>query len=483
MTSRIRSPTSAAGGFRTRFRHCWPTVTILSVVSQSVTAEEPPVAQPEAALLRATLHAGPVDLTPGGFIELTALYRKRNETADIGSSFGAIPFPNNSNYRESEFRQTERNSRLSLLAEAPVSDANRVSGYFESDFVSAGASSNSIESNSYTLRVRQLYFSWERPERGWAITAGQAWSLATMLRKGLAPRSEDIPLVDDGQYVAGFVWTRQTQLRIVKSFSGAMAVGISFEAPQNAMKGTAPPGVIAGNPGGPGFSGSTSYSADVAPDVVIKWAYDPGFAHFELFSLTRFLHDRAATDAVDPTTSRSHTTAAQSFGGGLIVPLWPGRLDLHVSGIVGRGNGRYGSAQLGDSTYNPSNGSVEPLHQAQGLIGVVDHATRDLDFFAYHGYEDQRAAYGLVPLDNSACNAPYASTSAVVAKPACGGVGIVRHYVGGFLWKFYKGSLGYIHGGPEVEYVKNRTYLARNGTTASTDNVMVYLTVRYFPFQ
>jgi hypothetical protein len=62
-------------------------------------------------------------------------------------------------------------------------------------------------------------------------------------------------------------------------------------------------------------------------------------------------------------------------------------------------------------------------------------------------------------------------------------VGIVRHYVGGFLWKFYKGRLGYIHGGPEIEYLANTTYTARNGTIGRTNDTMFYLTIRYFPFQ
>ena len=431
----------------------------------------------------ATFQAGPVALTPGGFVEFTTIYRARNQTADIGSSFGAIPFPNNNNYKVSEFRQTERNSRFSLLAQGPSDDQNQVAGYLETDFVSAGTSSNSGESNSYTLRVRQLYLNWTRPDWGWAITAGQAWSMATMLRRGLAPRDEDIPLVDDGQYVSGFVWTRQSQLRVVKTFNSSIALGLSLESPQNVVKGVAPSGTTATNPGGAGMNNSTNYSTDIAPDAIFKLAYDPRFGHYEIYSLTRFLHDRAPSTPGVLSSEGNHTTVAQSIGGGFIVPLWPGRVDLHASGLVGHGNGRYGSAQLGDSTYNTTDGSISALHQSQGLLGLVGHATRDLDFFAYHGYEDQRAAFNLVPQDNTACNTPYASVSALPSAAGCGGVGIVRHYVGGFLWKFYKGRLGYIHGGPEIEYLTNTTYTARNGTIGRTNDTMFYLTVRYFPFQ
>jgi hypothetical protein len=66
-------------------------------------------------------------------------------------------------------------------------------GYLETDFVSAGTSSISYESNGYTLRVRQAYLRWSRPDLGWAIVAGQAWSLVTRYKSGLTVREEDIP--------------------------------------------------------------------------------------------------------------------------------------------------------------------------------------------------------------------------------------------------------------------------------------------------
>ena len=49
----------------------------------------------------ASFQAGPVTITPGGFFELTSIYRTRNETADIGSSFSGVPFPDNNKDRKS----------------------------------------------------------------------------------------------------------------------------------------------------------------------------------------------------------------------------------------------------------------------------------------------------------------------------------------------------------------------------------------------
>jgi hypothetical protein len=427
--------------------------------------------------------AGPVKIIPGGFLELTGIYRTRNEAADIGSSFSGIPFPNNNNYNTAEFRETSRNSRFSVLAQGPSDDPNKVEGYLETDFVSAGATSNSNESNSYTLRVRQLFLNWSRPDLGWAATAGQAWSLATMYKHGLAPRQEDIPLVDEGQYVTGFTWTRQPQLRLVKTFASSVALGLSLESPQNVVKGIAPSGTIAATTGGSGFNSATNYSTDIAPDAIVKLAFDPGFGHYELYSLTRFLHDRAPSIPGALSSEGDHTTVAESVGGGFILPLWGHWLDLHATTLIGHGNGRYGSAQLGDSTYNPHDGSISPLRQDQALVGLIGHPTKTLDFFAYGGYEEQKAEYGLIPADNTACDTHFVDVDSLPKTAGCGGVGTVRHVAGGFLWKLYQGRLGYIHAGPEIEYVKDTTYTARNGTLGRTNDTMVYLTVRYFPFQ
>jgi hypothetical protein len=427
------------------------------------------------------IQLGPIMLTPGGFLEFTSIYRKRNETADIASSFGSIPFQNNNNYYIHEFRETARDSRVSLLAQGPPDYNYKAEGYLETDFVSAGTSSNGTESNSYTLRVRQAYLSWSRPDRGWAIVAGQAWSLVTLYKSGLTARQEDIPLVDDGQFYAGFNWARQTQFRLVKSFSPALALGLSLESAQNALKGNVPTGATAANPGGPGLNSGATYSTDIAPDVIVKLALDPGYGHYELYSLTRFLHDLAPSVPGSLPSEARHTTVAQSFGGGLIVPLWGRWLELHATTLFGHGNGRYGSAQLSDSTYNTTDGSIAALRQQQGLVGLISHPLESFDVYAYGGIEQQTAAYGLVPDNNMACSANFINVGSLPAGADCGSVGRVRQVAGGFVWKAYRGPLGYVTAGPEVEYVKDTTYAARNGTSAGTNNVMVYITIRYYP--
>lgn len=430
-----------------------------------------------------SFQAGPVIITPSGFFELTSIYRTRNETADIGSSFGEVPFPSNNNYGTGEFRETARDSRFAVLIQGAFDGPNAVEAYFESDFESAGISSNSNESNSYTLRVRQLGMNWTNTQIGWSVTAGQAWSLATMQRYGLAPRKEDIPLVDDGQYLTGWVWARQPQVRVVKTFTPQFALGLSLEQPQDVLKGTPPPGTTASNPGGPVLNSTVNYSTDIAPDVIVKMAFDPAIGHFEAYSLTRFLHDRAPSDPGILSSEGNHTTVAESVGGGLILPIWPHWVDVHANTLIGHANGRYGSAQLGDATYNTKTGAIAALHEDQASLGLIGHASKTLDFFAYAGFEQQKPAYELIPANNTACDTPYGNLNSLPTGATCGGVGTVRQAAGGFLWKFYQGRLGYVHGGPEFEYVKDTTYTARDGSVGRTNVKMIYLTVRYFPYQ
>src|SRR5207249_3456692 len=110
-----------------------------------------------------------------------SIYRSRNETADIASNFNTgIPMPNSPNYHLWEFRESAHQSRLALLAQGRADEDTKLAGYVETDFQSAGTSSNSVESNSYTLRLRQAYATLDKRDWGTYILGGQAWSLLTL---------------------------------------------------------------------------------------------------------------------------------------------------------------------------------------------------------------------------------------------------------------------------------------------------------------
>ena len=57
--------------------------------------------------------------------------------------------------------------------------------------------------------------------------------MATQDRVGITPRQENIPLTIDAQYVVGFNWARQWQVRFVKDFDDhRIWAGLSLEEPQ-----------------------------------------------------------------------------------------------------------------------------------------------------------------------------------------------------------------------------------------------------------
>ena len=100
-----------------------------------------------------------VKLTWGGFLEADTVYRTHNEVADVGTNFTAIPYPFSPLYGENEFHGSARGSRLSLLAEGVLDPVQKLSGYYEMDFLGALVTSNYNQSNSWGMRIRQAYFT------------------------------------------------------------------------------------------------------------------------------------------------------------------------------------------------------------------------------------------------------------------------------------------------------------------------------------
>lgn len=102
-----------------------------------------------------------VKLSWGGFIEAAGIYRTRNEVADVASDLNNIPYPISPLYHENELRFSARQSRLWFLAEGDISMSQTIKAYFEMDFLGAATTANSIQTNSYTPRIRQAFLSWD----------------------------------------------------------------------------------------------------------------------------------------------------------------------------------------------------------------------------------------------------------------------------------------------------------------------------------
>jgi len=437
---------------------------------------------------------GGVTVTLGGFLAAEGVYRTRNITADIGSSFGAIPTANSANYHTGEFRGSARQSRISLLAEGQVSPNQKVAGYFETDFLGVGTTSNSFESNSYVPRLRQAYLTYDNDSFGGHVLLGQSWSLLTLNRIGITPRQENIPLTIDAQYVPGFNWKRQWQLRVDKDFlDHRVWLGASFEEPQtNYYTGPNGLGVAAGtaaitNLGGSLLNGTNSYSNDIAPDLVVKAAFDPGWGHYELFGLGKLLHDRVSFTG----DGRNNTTVAGGVGGGAILPVVPKKLDFQLSGMAGYGIGTYGSGQLPDAIVS-STGSPKPLPEYTILAGLVAHPTPLLDIYSYVGTEQisrtsfnlgtRSFGYGNPLYGDGGCNSEL-STLACVANTS----GITQSTIGGW-WRFLKGGYGTVQAGAQYSYTRRDIFPGAGATantrvSTSTDDNMVLFSFRYLPFQ
>ena len=133
--------------------------------------------------------------------------------------------------RMNEFHGSARQSRISLLAEGQVDPRQKLSGYFEMDFLGAGNTSNYNQSNSWVPRVRQAHATYDNTDWGVHVLAGQAWSLLTQNQVGIMPRNENISLTIDASYVDGFNYTRNWQVRFVKDFGPMASFGISVENP------------------------------------------------------------------------------------------------------------------------------------------------------------------------------------------------------------------------------------------------------------
>src|SRR5882762_6489686 len=270
----------------------------MDLTQQAVEKTEPPTENPAAIRFKG------ITITPGGFLEAAGIYRTHNENGDVTSTFGNIPFSGSANSHLSEFRGTARQSRFSLLAESQINKW-KVSGYYEADFLGAAPTANELESGSFNLRQRQLWGQAES-ENGLSILAGQSWSLMTTDRKGLAPLKEFIPLTIDSQYVVGYNWARQWGARVTKKFGDRLWAAFAIENPETNLSVINPPVGVFGFNTSPNAQspnsqftlsnvpGANGISTDLAPDLIAKVVFEPGWGHYEVKALGRFFRDRIA---------------------------------------------------------------------------------------------------------------------------------------------------------------------------------------------
>jgi hypothetical protein len=469
-----------------------------------------------------SLLLGGMSITPGGFLELGSVTRDHFIGADMATPFGNIPFAFIPSSHSAEFRFSARRSRLSFLTLGDVNPKTHLSGFGEFDFLGAAQTANTNESNSFNPRIRQLYMVADNDDYGAHLLAGQAWSLATMNIVGIVPRTENTPLVIDDQYVPGFVWARQPQLRVTKDFDETLWFALSAENPATTFGGTTPVlpfgGTIVNTLGAVGaafpqssivggslFNNGNALSLNQMPDIIGKVAWDPTFfdrtIHMEVLGIFRQFNDRIiypfGTGTVNgffgaPIVNHNNQTVGDAVGGSILVPIIPKVLDARFSGLTGRGIGRYGASQLADATFK-SDGSLAPIPETILLAGLTWHALPGLDFYTYAGEEDENASFGFSAVKGSA---PFGYGNPAFVNTGCniedfgtgmggfactGNTKLVRQITGGFWDDIYKGPFGRLAGGLQYSFTQKFAFAGVGGTPERNENIF-FTSLRYYPF-
>lgn len=441
----------------------------------------------------ATIHYKGLTLSPIGFVAAEGVWRQRNITADIGSSFSAIPFSGTTNGNMTEFRLTGRQSRIGLLATGNAGDT-KLTGYWESDFLTVGTTSNSNESNSYALRVRQFFLSALTGD--WNISAGQMWSMVTPDKTSAGnPRSEAVPLTIEAQYAVGFNWARQAGLRFVNKMGDAASFGFGVEEAQATFSGRNLPGnFVTGQTGGSLLNGTTTYSTDYSPDFVAKLAFDPkGMGHWELKGVASSFRDRII-DPATATASRNSTTWGYGVGFGVYFPMTSGGrdvMDLGLSGLYGTGIGRYGTAGMADVTIGADT-TLKTIKASQILLSLETHPTKNLDVYGYLGaeYADRTSfvngagkgvGYGSPLNSNAACQTEAAPTNNTTPVGGACNADPRAYWQAnlGFWYRFYKGSAGTLQWGMQYSYTSKNTWSDSAGNQPQAIDNMLFSSFRY----
>jgi hypothetical protein len=522
------------------------------------------------------IHYKGITITPGGFLAAETAYRNKATGSDINTSFGAVPLPGQPGAHTTEFNLNAGQSRFSALAEGKLANVT-LNGYVETDFNSAGTTSNNNESNSYTLRIRQG-FGQAHWDNGFQITGGQMWSLATETKKATDNRTEATPLTIDPQYTVGFSWNRQYGLRVSKTWgeNTKLTLAASMENANTTL-------TVQGNPttvipattntvitdgvttvnipvatsttfnnflvGQPGVTGGLfnpigTYAWNKAPDFIFKAAADTHFGHFEVFGILSQFRDRVypcsaahgpinlifpagdgtnlptvVAPAVDCALTGADFASSGAFndsrtGGGIGAN---GRislghhLDVGVHVLGGDGIGRYGTAQLADTTVR-QDGTLALIRSYQALGTLEFHATPKLDIYAYIGgeyagrttFNSGKTGYGSPNRNDSGCfveTAPLAAPAGAINTTAVlGANGFIPGALAncdndtrsifegttGFWYRVYNGPKGRMQFGVQYSYVVRNTWSGLGaggaGTSAGAHGIdsMVFTSMRYY---
>jgi hypothetical protein len=499
--------------------------TVVSIQETQKSISEPPTA----------LHFKGITITPGGFLAAETVRRSRALASDINTPFNSITMPGASASNISEFFGTGRQSRVAMLAEGRLASA-KVSGYVEADFLSAGVTSNNNQSNSYTLRQRQVWAQ-AALDNGFTLTGGQMWSLVTETKHGVDNRSEALPMVIDPNYTVGFSWARQYGMRASKNFGNKVWFAVSMENSQATVTthGNASNFLI-GSPGTGGglynsaittcttntttfattCSAAANYSFNPSPDIIAKLAFEPGFGHYEVFGVYSRFRDRVfpCEDITSTTLCGNATTPgtanasgaynSSKNGGGLGAnarwSFYNKRIDFGLHAFGGSGVGRYGSGGLSDASVR-ADGTLDLIRSYQGLTTLEWHGPK-LDVYLNAGAEyasrtatfdpilGKAVGYGSPSFNNTGC---FTETGPGAGGFLPGGLAsctadtrVLIEGSAGFWYKLYDGSKEKVNKG-RLQFGPQFSYVTRNAWSGSSSpnephgiDTMIFTSFRYY---
>ena len=447
------------------------------------------------------IHFKGITITPGGFLAAETVTRQRAMASDVNTPFNSLPFSASGPGHTTEFFGSGRQSRISLLAEGKLSTF-KLTGYFETDWLSAGVTSNNNQSNSYTNRQRQIWGQ-VATTSGWTLTGGQMWSLIQETRKGLDPRTEALPLQIDAQYVVGMSWARQFGMRLSKNFHNKFWLGMSVENAQvNAVSGSNIPANFfvgaAGNGGGL-YNATANYSFNSMPDIVFKAAVEPtATTHFEVFGVVSRFRNRIYPNALaNPASSAGAFDDSKTVGGigangrGY---LFAKKIELALHAFGGQGVGRYGNSGLPDLTVHPD-GTLAPLH-VYNVLGELDYHAKKWDWYFNAGSEyvarafypdttGKLVGYGIPTANNTGCGTEGVSGLGAFTPPGTGtctgNTRVLIEGTFGFWYKVYNGPKGRIQFGPQYEYIVRNTWRGLGGDPNTNNNIFLTSFRYYLP--
>jgi Skp family chaperone for outer membrane proteins len=452
----------------------------------------------------------------GSFLAAETVWRQGATGGDINTPFTGVPLDNSQAAAQSEFFASGRQSRLAFRATGKMPSFT-LTGYYEMDWLSSGTTSNNNQSNSYTLRQRQVWGD-AKTNSGWDFSGGQGWSLATETTQGLTRGTEILPATIDAQYEAGFVWGRQESFRMSKDFDNTFFMGASIENAETLNPGgqNLPSNYIFGATGTNGglYNTTANYSFNYTPDFIAKIALQPGWGHWELFGIERNFRDRIYPCATISATCTVPATALPSndkemgagIGGGFRAPLVGGKTNTVVigaKGLWGQGVGRYGSSTIADVTLRPD-GAFSPIHGFSALSTLEMNPTPNFNLYFNYGADEldrnyvlsgtTQVGYGTRSTNMSGClvepttvATAGAGGAAATTPTNCGGsTKDVQEFTAGYWWNIINaGAKGRLRQGLQYSRFQRDIWSGAGGTTnpgggAKGDDNMIFTSLRYY---